>query len=241
MMFVVGMVLFSSLVMLPQYMETLMGYPAETAGMVLSTAGFVSLIELPLVGRLTTRFQARYLAAGGWLLVATGMFYTTRTLQLYMSFNFAQWLRVVQSVGLPLLFVPITLVAYVGMPRGKSNAIAGMLNFMRNIGSSVGTSLVTTSVARRAQVHQLYLSGHVSRGNANFEGSVAGLARRLSGLGLEPHRALAQSYARVYRALVAQATTLAYLDTFFLLALAACIMFAATIFLRKNDPHSNEA
>ena len=90
-------------------------------------------------------------------------------------------------------------------------------------------------------MHQLYLSGHISRGNPNLELSVTALARRFSMLGLDSHRALAQSYARVYRALVGQATTLAYLDTFFLLAVAACVMFAATFFLRKNDPHSNEA
>ncbi len=236
MIFIVGVVLFSSLVMLPLFMETLMGYTAETAGLVLSTAAAVSLIELPIVGKLTTHVQARYLAAFGWMVIAAGMFYTTQTLQLGMSFNFAQWLRVFQSFGLPFLFVPITLIAYVGLPREKSNAIAGMLNFMRNMGSSVGTSLVTTSIARRAQVHQLYLGEHLYHNPTGLDQAIAGLAARLSIEGLNSSRALMRSYAILYRALIGQAVTLAYIDTFLLLAGAASIMFVVTFFLRKNDP-----
>ena len=241
MIFIVGVVLFSSLVMLPLFMETLMGYTAEMAGLVLSTAAAVSLLELPIVGKLTTHVQSRYLAAFGWLVIAAGMFYTTQTLQLGMSFNFAQGLRVFQSFGLPFLFVPITLIAYVGLPREKSNAIAGMLNFMRNIGSSVGTSLVTASIARRAQVHQLYLGEHVYHSSTGLDQAIAGLAARLSIEGLNSSRALMRSYAILYRALLGQAMTLAYLDTFLLLAVAASIMFMVTFFLRKNDPHAGAA
>ena len=241
MIFIVGVVLFSSLVMLPQYMETLMGYTAQTAGMVLSTAALVSLVELPVVGKLTTHVQARYLAAFGWMVIAASMFYTTQTLQLGMSFRFAQTLRVFQSFGLPFLFVPITLIAYVGLPQDRSNAISGMLNFMRNIGSSVGTSLVTTSIARRAQVHQLYLGEHVYHNPTGLDRAIAGLAARLSIAGLNSSRALMRSYALLYRAVIGQAMTLAFIDTFLLLAVAASIMFVVTFFLRKNDPHGQES
>ena len=72
------------------------------------------------------------------------MFYSTRRIDLEISFQSAMWLRVAQSAGLGFLFVPISLIAYVETPQEKGNSVAGMVNFMRNIGSGVGTSMVTT-------------------------------------------------------------------------------------------------
>jgi DHA2 family multidrug resistance protein len=143
---------------------------------------------------------------------------------------------VVQVAGIGFLFVPITLVSYIGMPAAKSNAIAGLLNFMRNIGSSIGTSLVTTMIARRAQVHQSYLVAHVTPGSPTFRESVTALAHRLTAAGLDSNLALRQAQARIYRQTIAQATTLAYIDTFSLLAVAAAIMFLLSFALKKNDP-----
>ena len=98
-------------------------------------------------------------------------------------------LRVVQVAGLPLLFVPLTLVAYVGLPPEKSNSIAGLLNFMRNIGSSVGTSMVTTLVARQAQLHQVHLVAHTTPADPSFTEAVVGLAARLAASGVAASQA----------------------------------------------------
>src|SRR5262249_60985819 len=87
------------------------------------------------------------------------MYYTTKRIDLQISFSAATWLRIAQVIGLGFLFVPITLVAYVGVAPEKNNAVAGIVNFMRNMGSSVGTSLVTTLIARRSQLHQPRLLG----------------------------------------------------------------------------------
>ncbi len=164
MMFILGIMLFSSLVMMPLYLQTLMGYTAESAGLVLSGGGLILLFLMPIAGTLSSKVQARYLIAFGWLALALAMFYTTQHLDLDISFRFAAILRVVQVFGLGFLFVPINLASYVGMPLEKSNSIAGLINFMRNIGSSIGTSMVTTLLARRAQVHQLYLAAHTTAG-----------------------------------------------------------------------------
>src|SRR5204863_7552000 len=138
------------------------------------------------------------------------MFITSRQLNLQISFRHASFLRVIQVVGLGFLFVPITLVSYVGMPAEKSTSVAGILNFMRNIGSSIGTSMVTTLVARRAQVHQAYLTTHVTLGHPTFLQTVNAWARHLTASGLDSTLALRQAFGRTYRATVAQATTLAY-------------------------------
>ena len=111
-----------------------------------------------------------------------------------------------------------------------------MINFMRNIGSSVGTSLVTTLVARRSQFHQTTLVSHTTPGNQNFQSMINGLAQRLALSGMSLHEAQTQAYARIYRAVQGQAATLAYIDTYWVLAVGAVIMFFLSFFLKKNDP-----
>jgi DHA2 family multidrug resistance protein len=236
MMFVLGIMLFSSLVMMPLFLQTLMGYTAESAGLVLSGGGLLLLFEMPLVGMLASKVQARYMIALGWLVLSLSMYYSTQCLDLDISFRFASLLRVLQVAGLGFLFVPINLASYVGMPTEKSNNVAGMVNFMRNMGSSIGTSMVTTLIARRAQFHQAYLVRHVAPGQPTFTQAVRALAAHLALSGLDASRALSQAYGRVYRALIGQATTLAYIDTFWVLCLGAAIMFLLSFALRRNEP-----
>jgi len=236
MMFVLGIMLFSSLVMMPLFLQTLMGYTSSSAGLVLSGGGLLLLFLMPVVGALASKIQARYMIAFGWLALSLAMFYSTQHLDLDISFRFASILRMVQVGGLAFLFVPINLVSYVGMPAEKSNSVAGLVNFMRNIGSSIGTSMVTTLIARRAQFHQVYLVRHIAPGQPTFTQAVKALAAHLAVLGLDASRATSQAYARVYRALIGQATTLAYIDTFWVLCVGAGIMFFLSFALRRNEP-----
>ncbi len=241
MMFTLGIMLFSSLVTMPLFLQTLLGYTAELAGLVLSGGGLVLLFAMPIVGQLTTKFQARYIIALGWGSLAIAMYYSTQRLDLLMSFNAASWLRVAQVAGLGFLFVPITLISYVGMPAEKSNAVAGMINFMRNIGSSVGTSMVTTLIDRRSEYHQSVLVGHTTPGNQSFQNLINGSTQLFMHSGMSPPDALHRAYASVYQAVQAQAATLAYIDTFMVLAIGSAIMFLLSFVLRKNDPHGGGA
>jgi DHA2 family multidrug resistance protein len=239
MMFMAGVVLFSSLVMLPEFLQSLMGYSATSAGIVLSTSGLVLLVEMPLVGELTTRIPVRYLISVGWLALAAGMYYTVGHLDLLISSTHAQWLRVVQAGGLGFVFVPITLAAYTGIPREKSNSVSGMLNFMRNLGSSVGTSMVTTLIAQRSQIHLVTLSAYATTYNPRFRDAVYALNRRLSRGPAAAGRA--RAYTAIYGSLIREATTLAYTDVFALLALLAALMLALSFALKRNEvgaPHA---
>ncbi len=177
MMFVLGILLFSSLVMMPLFLQSLLGYTAESAGLVLSGGGLLLLFMMPVVGILSSKVQARYLVAFGWLTLSIAMYISSRQLDLQISFVSASILRVIQVFGLGFLFIPINLVAYVGMPLEKSGSVSGLINFMRNIGSSVGTSMVTTLIARRAQVHQVYLTAHVTPGKPTVGGAAGGFGR----------------------------------------------------------------
>jgi MFS transporter, DHA2 family, multidrug resistance protein len=234
MMFMVGAISFATTVLMPQFLQTLMGYTAQSAGMVLSVAAVLLLIELPVVGRLIGQFQLRYLIAFGWFMLAIGMYISTQRIDLLLSFSSATWLRIYQYLPLGFVFVPATTAAYIGIRQGKSNAVAGLVNFTRNIGSSVGTSIVTTMIVRRSQYHQSVLT--TGTGTGRFQDAVNGLAQQLMHAGLSADAALHQAQARIYGALQGQAAALAYIDNYWLLGVAALIMFFLSFVLRKNDP-----
>ena len=236
MMFFLGVLLFSSLVMMPQFLQTLMGYTAESAGLVLSGAGLVLLFEMPVVGQLTTKIPTKYIIAFGWLCLAGGMYISTMRTDLLISFNSAARLRIMQSFGLGFLFVPITLAAYIGVAPEKGNTVAGLINFMRNIGSSVGTSMVTTMLARRAQYHQTVLTYHTTGYDQTFRNQFQALSHQLNHVGATPPDAQAQALGRIYQNVLIQSQTLAYIDTYMVLAIAASIMFVLTFIVKKNDP-----
>jgi DHA2 family multidrug resistance protein len=233
MMFMVGAVLFASVVLLPQLLQSLMGYSAESAGLALSAGGLVLMVAMPISGQISSRIAARYVVAFGWLLMAFGMYYTVGHLNLQLSLSQVAWLRVVQAFSVPFIFVPLSLVAYVGIAPEKSNSVSGLLNFMRNMGSSVGTSMVTALVAQRAQLHQVTLSAHATTFSPSFRDAAGGLAHHIAPAG--PAAAgQVRAYAILYRTIVGQAMTLAYMDTFAMLGVAAALMFVLTFALKKN-------
>jgi len=126
------------------------------------------------------------------------------------------------------------LAAYVGMPESKSNAAAGLINFTRNIGQSVGTSAVTTLLARRSQYHQSVLAAYTR--SHRFDAAVAGLTRRLTHVGLSMHSAQRQALARMYAMVQSQAQAMSYVDIYWLLAVTSALMFLLCFLLAKNKP-----
>jgi DHA2 family multidrug resistance protein len=229
-----GAALFSSTVLMPQLLQTLMGYTAQKAGMVLSAGALVVLVVLPMVGRLTTRFQARHIIAFGWIGLAVAMYISSKQVDLLMSFRSATLLRVWQYIPVAFLFVPLTLAGYVGLAPEKTNAAAGLMNFFRNMGQSVGTSAVTTLIARRSQYHQSVLAEYTASGR--FHASIAALTMRLTRAGVSAHTAQQQAMGRLYALVQSQAAVLSYVDMYWLLAMASVIMFVASFLLKRNEP-----
>ncbi len=234
MMFMVGAASFSTTVLMPQFLQSLLGYTAESAGMVLSAAAILLLFELPLVGQLTSRIQARYLMAFGWGALTLAMFYSTHRIDLEVSFASATWLRIAQYLPMGFIFIPATMVAYLGIPLEKSNAVAGFVNFVRNMGASVGTSAVTTLLARREQVHQVMFTSHTNFDNPQLRTSAAMLAARFRHFGLAQPQL--EAYGQLNATVMRQAATLSYIDMFWFLGIGTGIMFFLSFLLRKNDP-----
>src|SRR5271170_6602442 len=231
---VLGVALFSSTVLMPQLLQTLMGYTAQKAGMVLSAGALVVLVVLPMVGKLTTRFQARYIIAFGWITLAVSMYASSKQIDLLMSFQSATLLRIWQYIPVAFLFVPLTLAGYVGLSAEKTNAAAGLMNFMRNIGQSVGTSAVTTLIARRSQYHQSVLAEYTA--SARFHAAITGLATRLTQAGLSVHAAQQQALARMYGLVQAQAAVVSYVEMYWLISMTSAIMFVCSFLLKRNEP-----
>jgi len=236
MMFMMGFMLFSTLVLIPEFLQSLMGYTAELAGLVLSGGGLVLLTMMPITGRLTSKVQARYLIAVGWLCLAIGLFYSAHRIDLFISFRFAMWLRIAQVVGIGFLFVPITAAGYIGVPPEKGDSVSGIINFMRNIGGSIGTSLVTTLIVRRSQYHQQILVGHVTPDTPAFRSALHALSSEIAHSGLRSADAHNQALARFYGLVNQQARTLSYMDTFWILGALCSVMFVLAFFLKRNDP-----
>ncbi|HEY4012089.1 MAG TPA: DHA2 family efflux MFS transporter permease subunit [Polyangiaceae bacterium] len=224
MMVMLGVALFGSTVLLPQYLQVLMGYTAQQSGMALSPGGLVVIALLPLVGRLVSKVDTRFLVAFGFAILSASMFYMSRKLDLQMDFGTAVQLRAFQSVGMAFLFVPIQTISYSGVPPQKNNQVSGIMNLSRNMGADVGIAFVTTLIARRAQFHQNQLSGDMTPYSASYQHRIDGLAQVFQHAGASSIDSAKVAMYAVYRNMVEQATQLAYLDALWLLAVATAVM-----------------
>src|SRR6266403_1181089 len=222
-----------------------------TTLVVIAVAGLVSLVvwewfqEEPIVDvRLFKNFNVAttnlmFLMLGAALFSSTvPMYISSKQVDLLMSFRAATLLRVWQYIPVAFLFVPLTLAGYVGLPAERTNAAAGLMNFMRNMGQSVGTSAVTMLIARRSQYHQSVLAEYTS--SSRFHSSITALVMRLTRAGLSAHAAQQQALGRLYAMVQAQAGVLSYIEVYWLLAMASVIMFVASFLLKRNEPGKSE-
>jgi DHA2 family multidrug resistance protein len=234
-MFMLGFALLGSTLLLPLFMQTLLGYTAEEAGLALMPGGFTIIVLLPLVGFLLSRYSPRWLLFFG-LIVLSGSLFHMAGFDLEMDFRTAAVARMFQAAGMAFLFVPINTAAYAFLPRDKNNAASGLMNLARNIGGSVGISLVTTMLDRRSQVHLNDLSRNLSSGNPALRSMLAGASRAMQAHGSSAALATKQAYALVEGTLQRQATMLAYIDDFRFLAVAILLMVPLVFLMKKGKP-----
>jgi DHA2 family multidrug resistance protein len=236
MMLVLGVALYGSTVLLPQYLQLIMGYSAQQAGMALSPGGFVVILLLPFVGKLIPRVDARLMIGFGFAVLSASMFYMGSHLYPGIDFKTAIKLRAFQSVGLAFLFVPINTLVYAGLPPQKNNAVSGIVNLSRNLGGDIGIAFVTTLIARRSQFHQAMLTNHTTPYDLPFRTALDGVTRALERAGASSSEAARRALAVLYRQLQVQVATLAYLDALEVLALATAAMLPLLLFARRPAP-----
>jgi len=235
-MFVLGFALFGTTVLIPQFVQTLLGYTAERAGMVISPGGLTVMAMMPIVGFLVGRVDPRYLIVYGFVMLASALAYM-HTLNLQVSFAYIAMLRVFQASGLAFLFVPINTIAYTDVPREKSNDVSGLTNLARNIGGSVGTSFFVTWLVRRSQFHQDRLAGNVSPSDMVLQQKMDALASYFqhgTGTAVSSAQAKMMAQGNLYRQLITQSTMLAYLDVIAVLCLGCVCMVPLVFFMKKR-------
>ncbi len=232
-MVVLGMALYGSTVLLPQYVQVWMGWSAEQAGEALSPGALLVIALLPLVGRLVSKVDTRWLIAFGCTVLAASLFHMAHTLYPGIDFGTAVLLRAYQSIGLAFLFIPINTVAYAGVPPEKNNAVSGIINLSRNLGGSIGIAFVTTTIARRAQWHQAAIAEHLDAASPALRQRLAAAAQLFERAGSSSFDATRRAYGAIYRDVIQQAQTLAYLDALFLLG-CFCAVVVPLVFLTRR-------
>ena len=232
MMFVLGIALYGTTILIPQLLQSLMGYTATDAGIALSLGGVATLLTMPLVGLLIARVDARYLLAFGFFITAVVLFHMT-SLNLQMSASYAAQLRCFQAIGLGFLFIPIQTLSYAGIPMEQNGDVAGLTNLARNVGGSVGTAIVATVLARQSQVHQSYLGAHVTGTENIFRNTLGAGQSYLATSGFSQARASMGALAAMYNQLTVQANLLAYIDIIWFFAVFSLCMVPLVMFMKK--------
>src|SRR5579863_1627349 len=234
-MFMLGFALLGSTLLLPLFMQTLLGYTAERAGLALMPGGFTIILLLPLVGFLLSRYTPRWLLLFGLLVLSFSLFHMAG-FDLDIDFRTTATARVFQAAGMAFLFVPINRAAYAFLPREKNNAASGLMNLARNIGGSVGISLVTTMLDRRTQVHLNDLSHNLNPANPAFNSMIQGATQAMRAHGASAAFATQQAYALVQATVQRQAAMLAYIDDFRLLGVSILCMVPLVFLMKKGRP-----
>ncbi len=241
-MFVLGVVLFGTTVMIPQFVQTLLGYTAEQAGLVISPGGLMVMAMMPIVGFLVGRVDPRWMIVYGFSMSAAALF-TMLNLNLGVSYGYVAMLRVFQAAGLAFLFIPINTLSYTGIPMTKNNDVSGLTNLARNIGGSVGTAFVVTMLARRQQFHQDRLGSSISGTSTFVQNQLTALGNYLMHGGraatLSQGQALAQG--NLYNQLLRQATMLAYLDVVKVLAVLMVLLIPLVFFMKRPPKRKGPA
>jgi len=232
---VLGIVLFGTTVMIPQFAQTLLGYTAEQAGLVISPGGLMVMLMMPVVGFLVSRVDPRWMIVYGFAVSSMALF-TMLNLNLGVSYGYIAFLRVFQAAGLAFLFIPINTLSYNGIPMTKNNDVSGLTNLARNIGGSVGTAFVVTMLARRQQFHQNRLGSSISQSDGNLQNQLNSLGRYLvehggRAVSLAQGKALAQG--NIYGQFLRQCTMLAYLDVIKVLAVLMLALIPLVFLMQR--------
>ena len=233
-MFLVAFTLFSTTQLLPQLTQELMGYDATTAGLTLAVGGIGTIFVMPIAGRITGLVQPRWVILAALLWSGGALLHATR-IELGMSFWDVSMLRILQVVALPFLFVPITTAAYIGLPPDKTNDASALINLMRNLGASVGISVMNAAVVHGAQFHQNRLVEAARDTNPLWAEQLRQTEQALRQAGVGAWEASQAALSQLAAQVQAQAQVLSYIDAFWLLGVAVLVLWPL-VFLMRDLP-----
>jgi DHA2 family multidrug resistance protein len=227
-------VLYGSSTLLPALLESLFGYDAFHAGLVLSPSGIFTILAIIVTGILLgRRVDARWLIAAGLLIVAAGNFWMSQ-LNLEIAPWHVIWARVVMVGGLGLVFAPLNVAAYLYIPRSLRGSAVGLLALLRNEGGSVGTSLGQTITERREQFHILRLNENLDLLNPTVNSYLQQAQSVFQQQTGDPSGAQQMALQSLYDLREQQASALSYFDCFFIFAVVAVLLALLALFMKRS-------
>ena len=233
-MFVLGFSLYGTTILIPQFVQTLLGYTAELAGKVLSPAGFMMMAMMPVVGFLSSKVDPRKLIAFGFILLTSSLIWMGH-LNLNLSYGQLVFMRMFQASGLAFLFIPINTIAYIGVKQAQNNDVSGLTNLARNIGGSCGTAFLATMLTRRTAAHESNMVRNLTPGNPAFNQRVDSM-KHLFGKG---NAGVHGAQGFIYNMLHRQAAALAYVDIIQYMTIFCACMIPLLIFIPRPPKHTS--
>ena len=231
--FFVVMNLFGSIVMLPIYLQTLMGYTATLSGFVLGPGGVANLLCMPIVGQLVSRGYPKWLILFGILVTAYAT-YQMSLFNLQVDFNAVLWPRVMLGIGVAFVFIPLTTISLSHIRKEEMGNASAVFNLLRNLGGSFGVALSATILARQAQVHQARLTEHLTPFDPAYVLSAQQSARTLLEKGIEASQAAQGGMGLIYQRLLREAAMLSFNDVFYLLTVLMLLTVPLVFFMRRT-------
>jgi DHA2 family multidrug resistance protein len=223
--------LFGSIVLLPIYLQTLMGYTPTLAGMVLGPGGLATLIAMPLAGRLVTKMNPKAVLAFG-IVVAAYATHLMSQFNLTADFYTIIWPRVVLGVGMGFLFIPLTTITMGGIRKEDMGNASAIYNLLRNLGGSFGVAFVTTMIARRAQFHQNHLVEHLTPFDTGYRIASSQFSQLFQQRGMDAASSQHAALSGMYGQLLRQSSMLSFNDAFYLISILMTCTVALLLFMR---------
>ncbi|MBV8050362.1 MAG: DHA2 family efflux MFS transporter permease subunit [Acidobacteriaceae bacterium] len=227
-----GFVLYSSLVLIPIYLQTLLGYPALNAGLAISPRGIGALATTPLAGYLTAKTDARRLLVFG-LVVASLTMFSLSGLNLNAGYWDIFWPQIFQGVGLSFLFIPLMTLSMAGIPKERMGNATSIYNLMRNIGGSFGIASMTTFLARRSQLHQNHLISKIGATDLTTRKMLHGMQTWFHVRGFDNYTASRKALGAIYGMVQAHASMLAFVEAFWVMGIIFLLMLPFILLLRR--------
>ena len=222
--FLFGFALFGSTTMIPEILQSLYGYTATDAGLVLGPGAAVITVLAPIVARLTQKglIKPRDMIVFSFCVVSASMlYYSSFTLQTdYFHYAMA---RVIQGFGYAFLFVPVSVLAYSYLPPNKNNKGSSLTNLARNWGGSFGVAFITTMHERRADLHQNYLSATIAPSSPQYQNVLSQQTSYFEQHGFSHSNAVAHAQGWIYDQLGQHASLLGFMDCFRMIAVITLI------------------
>jgi MFS transporter, DHA2 family, multidrug resistance protein len=225
--------LFSSIVLLPIFLQSLMGYTAYLSGFVLGPGGLATLITLPIAGKLVTKINPKAILSVG-IIITSYATYLMSNFTLGADFNTVIWPRIVLGIGMGFFFIPLTTLTMSAVTKEEMGNASSIYNLIRNLGGSFGVAFVTTMLARRQQYHQSHMIENLTPYDTQYQSAVQQGAEILQMKGFDATQAQQGSLANIYQELMRQASMLSFNDTFYLVFIILLCMLPLVLIMKQG-------